>query len=464
MSRLARRFASNRPLGEETGAIAIIVAVFMLALLVLAALVLDLGTGYEHDTGLQAAADAAALAGAQELINPAGSPTAFAQQYLADNVSPGDSHSSVQGGNVTAQITPAARSVTVDLTENHIPFNFAQVIGVKEGAVKAHAKAELMYLTATPQVSPIAIPYLHPATFNIEYVPTSGSGFSVTLPAGSADSGTYQGSATGSLRTGQTYAGMLTAKDANGNDLMPPTSVGSLFVPASSTSPIQSVNVNRANMGGSSETVRITVGTYQVTDPTVDVNVMIRSGVYDTVHLTSNGSGSYSGTVTIAPSFVSGMAVVSFVTAASNPPVVGSTWPTGVTLATYTMFQPGQSVIYVDQSRWSGTGSTAVGATVQTKTYVLGQPVTITSTDMAFQSSFGATGWADMLSGASFSQELQVALQMIPADPSWKLTCDANGNGQADIGEQVPIDASVRSTWGTALTVAQDDVGRTRGL
>ena len=452
-----RRLESKCPLGEETGAIAIIVAIFMLAMLVLAALVLDLGTGYEHDTGLQAAADAAALAGAQELINPTGDPTGFAQQYLAGNVSPGDAHSSVQGANVTAQITPAARSVTVDLTENHIPFNFAQAIGIKEGSVKAHAKAELMYLTATPMVSPIAIPYLHPASFLLQFTTGSlfGGGFSVSLNGGASDSGTYQGSNTGSLSSGRTYAGMLTAKDANGNELMPPTSVGSLYVPSSSTSPVQSVELSRANMGGSSETVRITVGTYQVTDPTVDINVMVRSGVYDTVHLTSNGSGTYSGSVTIAPTFTSGMAVVSFATAASNPPVAGSTWPTGVTLATYTMFEPGQSIVYVDQSRWSGTGSTSVGATVQTKTYVLGQPVTITSSDMAFQSSFGATGWADMLTGANFSQELQVALQMIPMDPSWKIRCDANGNGQADIGEQVPIDSSVRSTWGSALTMVQ---------
>jgi Flp pilus assembly protein TadG len=449
---------ARRLLGKETGAIAIIVAIFMVSLLVIAALVLDLGTGYEHDTGLQAAADAAALAGAQELINPAGNPTAFVQQYLASNVSPGDSHSSVQGGNVTAQITPAARSVTVDLRENHIPFNFAQIIGTTEGAVSAHAKAELMYLTAIPQISPVAIPYLHPQNFIIQYVPSSGSGFSVNLtdPAsgGGSDAGTYAGGTTGSLRSGQTYAGLLTAKAANGSDVMAPVNVGSLYVPSSSTSPVQAVDLSRSNMGGSSETVRITVGTYQVTDPTVQVDVQVRSGVYDTVTLNPSGSGgSYSGTVTISPSFVNGMAVISFVTHTSA--VAGSTWPSNQTLATYTMFEPGQSIVYVDQSRYSGSGSTAVSTTVQTKAYNFGSAVTITSTDMAFQSSFGATGWADMLTGASFSQELQVAIGTLQPDPGWKLTCDANGNGQADIGEQVPIDPSIRSTWGTALTQAQ---------
>ena len=111
---------------------------------------------------------------------------------------------------------------------------------------------------------------------------------------------------------------MLTAKDANGNELMAPVNVGSLYVPSSSTSPIQSVNLARANMGGASETVTITVGTYQVTDPNVYVDVMLRSGRYDTVTLNPNGGGTYSGTITISPSFVNGMAVVSFATA--QPP------------------------------------------------------------------------------------------------------------------------------------------------
>ena len=174
----------------------------MVALLVLAALVLDLGTGYEHDTQLQAAADAAALAGAQQLITDPGSAGAMAQQYLANNVSPGDAQSSVKGGNVSQTIVPAARSVTVDLRENHVPFNFAQIIGSTEGAVSAHAKAELMYLTALPMVSPVAIPYLHPASFSIRTVTDNnswfgGNSFNVNLTdpqsGGTSDAGTVHG-------------------------------------------------------------------------------------------------------------------------------------------------------------------------------------------------------------------------------------------------------------------------------
>ena len=461
------RFVSARLLGRETGAVAIIVAIFMVALLSLAALVLDLGTAYEHDSGLQAAADAAALAGAQELINPAGNPTALAQQYLASNVSPGGAHSIVQGGNVAATIVPAARSVTVDLRESHVPFNFAQVFGTTEGAVSAHATAELKYLTAVPQISPVAIPYLHPANFTISYGYDTnswfgGNSFPVTLTdpqtGGASDAGTYTGSASSALSSGRLYAGLLTAKDANGNQLMAPINVGSIYVPASSTSPIQSVRLARSNMGTASETVTITVGTYGVTDPAVYVAIMLRSGVYDTVTLNPGGSGLYSGSRTITPSFQDGMAVISFVTAQPPAPVVGSTWPaSATTLASYTMFEPGQSIVYVDQTADSGSGSIAQSVTVQTKAYSFGTPVVITSSDVAFKGSYGATGFADMVTGATFDQELKVALGTIPMDPSWKLRCDTEGgnnNGQADIGEQVPIDPGIRNTWGASLAQA----------
>ena len=468
MSRPAARHASRRLLGEETGAVAIIVAIFMVALLVILALVLDLGTGYEHDTGLQAAADAAALAGAQELINPAGNATALAGQYLAGNVSPGDPHSSVKGANVTAQIVPAARSVIVDLTESHVPFNFAQVIGVTEGTVKAHAKAELMYLTAIPQISPVAIPYLHPANFTIQYGYDTnswfgGNSFNVNLTdpqnGGASDAGTYSGSGGSSLSAGRLYAGLLTAKDSNGNELMAPLNVGSLYVPASSTSPIQSVNLARANMGGASETVTITVGTYGITDPAVYVDIMLRSGRYDTIALNPAGNGVYSGTRTITPSFVSGMAVISFATAQPpTGPVPGSTWPSSTTtLASYTMFEPGQSIIYVDQNRYSGSGSTSVNAVVQTKAYSFGTPVIVNSADIAFKGSYGDAGFADMLTGATFDDELKLALGLIPMNPAWRLRPDTeggNGNGQADIGEQVSIDPSIRNTWGASLMQA----------
>ena len=88
---------------------------------------------------------------------------------------------------------------------------------------------------------------------------------------------------------------------------------------------------------------------------------------------------------------------------------------------------------------------------------------------MAFQGSYGDAGFADMLTGATFDQELKVALGTIPMDPSWKLRCDTEGgnnNGQADIGEQVPIDPGIRNTWGASLTAGpgQADARRPRGL
>jgi Flp pilus assembly protein TadG len=171
---------------EETGAVAIIVALFMVALLVLAALVLDLGSLYGHDRELQSAADAGALAGAQELVYSNGS-SAAAKTAATNYVSLNAAKSSVNEANVAwpnggPQV--GSRSVTVDLLENHVPFSFARVIGRTEGSVKAHAKAEVKYLTGVGSAFPVAMLVMTPEKFRFVFKKsgvTLGS-FEVTDP------------------------------------------------------------------------------------------------------------------------------------------------------------------------------------------------------------------------------------------------------------------------------------------
>ena len=135
--------SKRQSLKGESGAIAIIVAVAMVALLTAVALVIDLGGLYDHDRELQTAADAGALAGAQELIisdGDTGAATAKTQEYVSTNTAP---DSSVVEANLDAWAPVVdAESVTVDLREDHVAFTFAQVFGKSEGAVRAHAKAE----------------------------------------------------------------------------------------------------------------------------------------------------------------------------------------------------------------------------------------------------------------------------------------------------------------------------------
>ena len=139
---------------------------------------------------------------------------------------------------------------------------------------------------------------------------------------------------------------------------MAPVNVGSMYVPDSSTSPIQTVDLNRSGMGAPARLCGHR-GHLPGDRSQVYVNVMLRSA--GTIRSRSaRPAPIVLGTVTITPSFINGMAVVSFVTApdpAGVPP--GSTWPTNQTLASYTMFEPGQSILYVVQNHCSGSGSTS---------------------------------------------------------------------------------------------------------
>jgi hypothetical protein len=159
-----------RRLGDDSGAVAIIVALLLVVFLVLGALVLDLGSLYRHDRELQSAADAGALAGAQELVLSRGNLSAaenLTRQYVSSNTSP---NSSVVEGNLAAWAPVIdAKSVTVDLRENHVPFSLARVIGRSEGSVRAHAKAEVKYLTGVNTLFPVALLIMNPEKFRFVF-------------------------------------------------------------------------------------------------------------------------------------------------------------------------------------------------------------------------------------------------------------------------------------------------------
>ena len=65
-------------------------AVVLPAMLGFGALAIDIGMLYKSKTELSAAADAAALAGAQELPKKPGQAEAVAQEYASRNGKPGD--------------------------------------------------------------------------------------------------------------------------------------------------------------------------------------------------------------------------------------------------------------------------------------------------------------------------------------------------------------------------------------
>jgi hypothetical protein len=186
VNKLGGYLALRSRIKEETGAVAIMVALFLVALLVLAALVLDLGSLYGHDRELQSAADAGALAGAQELVYSNGSVPA-AKTAATDYVSLNTAQSSVNQASVewpNGGPVVGSRSVTVDLLENHVPFSFARVIGRTEGSVKAHAKAEVKYLTGVGGAFPVAMLVMTPDKFRFVFKKSGATldSFDITDP------------------------------------------------------------------------------------------------------------------------------------------------------------------------------------------------------------------------------------------------------------------------------------------
>ncbi|TLM73638.1 MAG: hypothetical protein FDZ70_07600, partial [Actinobacteria bacterium] len=150
-ARLTRRFR------DDTGAAAAVVAIFFIAALLMAAVVVDVGYLYDARRQLQAAADAGALAGCQELVrtdDPAAA-TALASQYAQANAN-------------GAAIDLVVDDVEVDTGEYSVrvsvsratPVFFARMLGPASRRVVAVAKARKWALAGGRYLVPWAIPII----------------------------------------------------------------------------------------------------------------------------------------------------------------------------------------------------------------------------------------------------------------------------------------------------------------
>jgi len=139
---------------NERGQAAVLSVVFMVALLGAMAMVLDVGSWFREKRATQAAADAAALAAAQELPGNTGSARAVGNSYLAKN----------GGGNIT--MTFSSQNVTDDTIAvtltREAPSYFAKLFDIDSVNVNAHAKARAVGLDEALGVAPIVVNVMHP--------------------------------------------------------------------------------------------------------------------------------------------------------------------------------------------------------------------------------------------------------------------------------------------------------------
>jgi Flp pilus assembly protein TadG len=126
---------------DQSGGVAVIVAIMLFLLFGVGALVLDVGNLYWERRQLQNAADAAALAAAQDLVQGAAGETAYAtaQEYAAANNSRG-AHVLPDEFIVTSEkVTVTAR--TGDNAGDRLPSILSSVLGVADYATSARAAA-----------------------------------------------------------------------------------------------------------------------------------------------------------------------------------------------------------------------------------------------------------------------------------------------------------------------------------
>lgn len=139
---------------EQRGQAVVLVCVFMVVMLGMAAFVLDIGSWYRTQRDLQAVADAAALAGAQALPNSTSDASALAVEYSQKN----------GGGSPTVTFARDFQSddtIKVKVSRD-APTFFSKIFGIDSVNVGARASARTTGMGSARYVAPIAVDKKHP--------------------------------------------------------------------------------------------------------------------------------------------------------------------------------------------------------------------------------------------------------------------------------------------------------------
>jgi Flp pilus assembly protein TadG len=160
--------------GNESGQSIVIIAFAMVAIIGMAALVLDGGYAYLERRRVQNAADAAALAGARGLMKPESettirlmideyavrngitSPSTNIKAYFVDAANQIVPNTQQEVGHNNNTVPPTASGILVQASEQHATF-FAQVIGFPMMNVSAVAQAGLEAVANTTGIAPVAV-------------------------------------------------------------------------------------------------------------------------------------------------------------------------------------------------------------------------------------------------------------------------------------------------------------------
>jgi len=140
----------KRTLADQSGNAAVIVSIAFVVLLGFVALAVDGGLLYVEYTRISRAADAAALAGAQELPDNLKA-QARAVEYLQKN----DVDTAVPGS-LTISFAPDNRDITVEIRKN-VQLYFARALGFNESDVSGRAVARISPVSRVSGLLPLGI-------------------------------------------------------------------------------------------------------------------------------------------------------------------------------------------------------------------------------------------------------------------------------------------------------------------
>jgi len=184
MTYRTRNGLSPRAMRSDDGAVAVIVAVVIsVALIGVAAIVIDMGSLYQERRAMQTAADAAALAGVQELPASQAVAEAKARAYVQPN----------EADSSDVQVTfPASDRIRVVIADPDGRASLAGALGIAPTRVRAAATALISSPVAYSKgVTPIGITANHDESPANAYGYSWGDEITMKVPGGSGKNGNY---------------------------------------------------------------------------------------------------------------------------------------------------------------------------------------------------------------------------------------------------------------------------------
>lgn len=142
---------TKKILVEENGSALVLIAIAMVVMMGSSALVIDYGLLSLKKRTLTNAADAAVLAGAQELIKNRNSPNSAILKAISYATMNG-----AEADDVTVQLTENTSRISVTIIGS-VNYYFARVLGFEKGSVQAEAAAAVGAVSGMTGVVPLAI-------------------------------------------------------------------------------------------------------------------------------------------------------------------------------------------------------------------------------------------------------------------------------------------------------------------